>query len=146
MSPPLPAQNWFASYPSYFLVGICSATVSITTRELVGRLVGDRATAGYVFSMLVAYGLGTGTSYLLNRRYTFGGKMKSGPALRREQFLFGATALTGMGVTVVLSLGLREILRSFPYPAAHNTLAFALAALTTSVFTYLFNKFFTFKD
>jgi len=130
----------------YFLAGLGSAAVSISVRELVGRGVGDQQTQGYVFSIFVAYLLGTLTSYILNRRFTFTEKAKTILALRRERFWFAMVALAGMGLTTVLAVGLRWILDWSPlFPVFHSTLAFIVAALITSVFTFLFNQFFTFR-
>jgi len=130
----------------YFLAGLGSAAVSISVRELVGRGVGDAQTQGYVLSIFVAYVLGTVTSYVLNRRFTFTEKANSLLAVRRERFWFAMTALAGMGLTTVLAVGLRWVLDLSPlFPALHSTLAFIIAALITSVFTFLFNQFFTFR-
>ncbi len=154
--PKIPVKLFEAlgNYPVYFLVGSFSAAVSISTREVVGHSIGDQATAGYMISMVVAYALGIVVSYTLNRRFTFKPKT-TGQAQRREQFLFVATALLGMGITIGLSLSLRHLLEFLPFlpdwpntrfEHYRNTLAFAIAALTTSVVTYTLNKRFTFHE
>ncbi|WP_218081007.1 GtrA family protein [Anthocerotibacter panamensis] len=135
----------FANYPTYFVVGTSIALFTIGVRQVLGWCLGDSHALGYILSMVVAYSLGIILSYIFQRRFTFTKRRGRTPGL--ERVLYVGTALLGMLLTVVFSLGLHSFLALVPIlPEVHNNLAFAVAALATSVITYLINKFITFTE
>ena len=135
-------------YHIYFVVGIVNTIVAVTLREITGIFL-DGYDFGYTISIVISYVAALALCFYLHDRFTFANQHK--PKARhseRKITSFIATYFLGMGLTVVFSLGFRQIFQVYNMALVnlHDTMAFVVAALLTSVVTYLINKLFVFKE
>jgi putative flippase GtrA len=131
-------------YARFLLVGAFVGLASVGFREVIGRMLVADSAGYYSLSVVLAYALGIALSFILNRRHTFNQRDTS--ASFSSFALFVLIALLGAFCTWALSLLLR-------YGAHLNALlgnsaaavAFALAALLSTVITYPLNARFVFR-
>jgi putative flippase GtrA len=132
-------------YLKFLAIGAIVGLLTVTIRELVGLALPADAPTSYSASVVIAYGLGILSSYELNRRFTF---RSSAPLRRRDGLLpFVACAIVGLGCTWVLSLLFRygfSLDAVIGRPA--RAVAFAAAALLSSLVTYTLSARFVFRS
>ena len=132
-----------AQYGRFLVVGAAVAVITIACRELIGRVLGTDTPFFYSLSVVSAYGIGIALSFVLNRRFTFTQASTIGWS---AYVLFVAVALLGMFLTWMLSVAIRYGLRLQPLLGdASAGLAFAAAALLSSVITYPLNARVVFR-
>ena len=133
-----------SQYARFLVVGATVGLVTVGLRELIARaLVADSA-VHYSLSVVLAYIVGIVLSYVLNRRLTF--SQSDAPSSLFAFALFAVVALLGTVSTWAFSLLLR-------YGAHFNALlgsfgaavAFALAAVISTLITYPLNVRFVFR-
>jgi putative flippase GtrA len=133
-----------SEYARFLAVGAFVGVVTVGLREVIARVLVTDSAGYYSLSVVLAYLVGIALSYLLNRRFTFG---HSGAAVSLTPIaLFALIALLGTISTWAFSLLLR-------YGAHFNALlgpfgaavAFALAAVISTVITYPLNARFVFR-
>lgn len=132
----------FSRYPIYVLVGIGLTLCTIAIRSVIGAVIEDDSTPGYVASIVLAYSLGMLLSLIAHPIITF--KAKTRLSLH-QAFHFVSINVMGMLLNILGSIVLREKLlaASLPIELA-KVLAFAIAALLVSVMTYLLKKYIIF--
>ena len=131
----------FAQYVRFLAVGGFVALVTVAVRELVGYLLGADTAANYSISILFAYVVGIISNFVLNARFTF----RSRDASWSRFVLFLGVAFASLLSTWLLSLifrygvGLDAMIGKYG-----PTVAFASAALVSSVITYRLTALFVF--
>jgi putative flippase GtrA len=132
-----------AQYGRFLTVGAVVAILTIACRELIGWLLGADTPVLYSVSVVAAYAVGIALSFALNRKFTFAHASAVGWAACAR---FIAVALFGMFLTWTLSIGLRYGLRlQLLLGDASASLAFASAALISSLVTYPLNARLVFR-
>jgi putative flippase GtrA len=130
-------------YLRFLVVGGSVGLLTLGAREVVGLGLGTDTRQHYSISVVLAYALGMGCSFLLNHRFTFGGRAgsRSWPSFAR----FIGIALVGMLLTWVLSFALRYGLRLDALIGDFaRTAALAAATLLSSGATYPLNAWLVF--
>ena len=110
---------------------------------MIGYLLPGETAFYYSLSVVLAYVIGIGLSFLINQRFTF----QQAGGNKSKFLVFVAIAITGLVSTWLLSLTLRYGLRldSFLGDVA-PACAFAAAALLSSALTYPLNALFVFRE
>lgn len=131
-------------YCRYFVIGAIVGVLAVLAREGIMLLVANDTPAYYAASVVIVYVGGVLASYYGHRRVTFGDIVHSrstADALGR----FTVIAVFGLVMTTLLSLFFRYAIPMTGIAETYKpTLAFVLAALITSVATFLLNAVFTF--
>lgn len=121
----------------FVLVGALAATANIGSRMLFG------AWMGYLPSITLAFLVGLGTAFLLNRAWVFA---PSGKHWSNEAMWFTAVNLLGLAQTVAISLILaRYLLPALGQVRMVETTAHAVGVVLPIVTSYLGHKYFSFK-
>jgi putative flippase GtrA len=135
-------------FPSQYLrflsVGTFVGLVTVGLREIIGRMmIADNAWY-YSLSVVLAYVVGIVLSYILNRRLTFG---QSDVLASPSAFtLFAAIGVLGTVSTWAFSLLLRYSAHvNAPLGRIAPAVAFALAAVISTLITYPLNARFVFR-
>ncbi len=130
-------------YARFLIIGALVGVVSVGCRELTGYLLAADTAGSYSVSVAVAYTVGIVLSFLLNRRFTFGGDDGS-----RNWRIFSrsaAIAVVGLVATWLLALVLRYGTHlDARIGSAAKLVAFVAAALLSSLLTYPLNARFVF--
>jgi putative flippase GtrA len=131
-------------YIRFVAVGAFVGIVTVAARELIGHLLPADSVLYYSLSVVIAYALGIVLSYVINQQFTFTNR---GPGASSVSFLlFVVVALIGALSTWLLAL-------LFRYGAHLGVLlgdwtaavAFALAAVVSTLITYPLNARFVFR-
>jgi putative flippase GtrA len=133
-----------SQYTRFLVIGGFVGVITVGCRELIGHMLVADTAAYYSLSVVFAYAAGIALSFVLNRRHTFNQRDTS--ANYSGFALFALIALLGAFCTWMLALLLR-------YGAHLNALlgnsaaavAFALAALFSTLITYPLNARFVFS-
>ena len=130
-------------YARFLIIGAFVGIVSVGCRELIGHLLIADTRRNFSISVGVAYAIGITLSFFLNHRFTFGGDDSS---RKWQNFCqFAAIAVVGLVLTWILALGLRYGTHlDVHIGRAARPVAFATAALLSSVLTYPLNARFVF--
>lgn len=132
----------FSRYPTYILTGAGVTVLTVLLRSLIGLLIEDDTTAQYISSMILAYILGIGLSFLAHKNITFKAKHRLSIA---KSLNFVAIHLMGMSLTLVSSILLRQMLLDTWFPLEiSKLLAFAISAFGVSLLTYLLKTYIVF--
>jgi putative flippase GtrA len=140
----------FHKYPTYFVVGSFVTFITIILRDIIGRFFSPYS-FGYVLSIVAVYPVGIGLSYILQSRLTFQVKKYNSRENASRFFLFIATHLLGLILTIFLSIIFRYLMQlSYPNISllkiiSRDSFAYIIAVLITSIMTYIINKKVTFK-
>jgi len=134
----------FHQYRRFFLVGTVVGLLAIALRELIAAALPADTPLFYSISVIVVYVFGIVLSYVLQHRFTF--KVSLGNSNWRRLASFIAVALIGALTTWLLSLVFRYEL-GFDRIFGHlsGSMAFAVAAVTSSVLTYTLNALLVFR-
>jgi putative flippase GtrA len=132
-----------AQYGRFLFIGALVAIVTIACRELIAYVLGTDTLLSYSVSVVGAYGFGMALSFVLNGRFTFA----DSTGFEWPKFIrFTVIALLGMLATWMLSIGLRYGLRlPAVFGDASAGIAFAVAALVSSILTYPLNAMLVFR-
>ena len=134
----------FHQYKRFFLVGTGVGLLAIAFRELIAAALPADTPLFYSISVVVVYGFGIVLSYVLQHHFTF--KISLGESNWRRLISFIAVALVGASTTWLLSLAFRyELGFDRVFGQLSGTMAFAAAAVTSSVFTYTLNALLVFR-
>jgi putative flippase GtrA len=132
----------FSRYPIYVLVGIGLTLCTIAIRSVIGVVIEDDSTPGYIASIILAYGIGMLLSLVAHTNITFKAKTRLSP---HQVFQFVSINVIGMLLNILGAIVLREKLLAAALPIElAKVLAFATAALLVSVMTYLLKKYIIF--
>jgi putative flippase GtrA len=133
-----------AQYRRFFLVGTVVGLLAIALRELIAAVLPADTPFFYSISVVGVYVLGILLSYVLQRRFTF--KTSLEERTWRRLISFVSVALLGALVTWLLSLSFRYEL-GFDRVLGHSSgsMAFAVAAVSSSVLTYTLNALLVFR-
>lgn len=139
-------KHLFSSYPTYFTVGLFNTIFTIGLREIIEVYIDSEELLGYIISIVFAYTVGILVSFALHSYLTFAKSRKySKKFLKRFVYFYGNQSL-GMVLTIGLSLLIRETLELTQISTKfENTIAFSMAAILTSIVTYVINKLFIFN-
>ena len=132
-------------YARFLATGAAVAVVTIGCRELIGLVLGGDDAVRYSISVILAYAIGIAISFWGNRRFTF--QQLAAEQTGTKFAMFVVVALIGMLSTWLLSLALRYGLRleRFIGKPSSASVAFATAALLSSLITYPLNALFVFS-
>ena len=134
----------FHQYRRFFLVGTVVGLLAIALRELIAAALPADTPLFYSISVIVVYVFGIVLSYVLQHRFTF--KVSLGNSSWRRLGSFIAVALLGALTTWLLSLVFRyELGFDRIFGQLSGSMAFAVAAVTSSVLTYTLNALFVFR-
>ncbi|MCB1877119.1 MAG: GtrA family protein [Chromatiales bacterium] len=128
-------------YLVYMVGGGLSALVTIGLRELFAALLPADDRFYFVLSIVLAYAVGIAMNFFFQKQITF----RSNNASRSAFVRFVAVALVGLVLVAALSYVLRYPVGFERWFAPYgDTLAFAAAALATSLATYALNAWLVF--
>ena len=131
-------------YGRFFLVGTVIGLLAIALRELIAAALPVDTPTYYSISVIAVYVLGILLSYVLQHRITF--KVRLGESNWRRLISFIAVALVGAFATGLLSLSFRYSLGfDRMFGRLSGALAFAVAAVSSSVLTYSLNALIVFR-
>jgi len=131
-------------YLQYLIVGGIVGVVTIALREAVAFLIGTDTPLTYALSIVIAYATGIMLSFVWQSGFTFGRRV---PYTAGRMALFAIVATAGAGMTVVLARFIRYGLEvDHQFGLAGPGLAFAFAALSTSVVSYAVNEHVVFAS
>jgi putative flippase GtrA len=129
-------------YGRYTVVGAVVGFITIGLREIAGWLLPADNPQFYLFSVVLAYAFGIVLNYLLQRALTFRYASPDG----RQLTFFVIVALIGAIATALLALVFRYGLPlDLWWGRWSPALAFAAAALASSLLTYWLNAQFVFQ-
>ena len=136
---------YWRRYVVYVVVAAVVGAITVAIRELIALLLGRDTPLDYAVSVLVAYGCGIVLSFFWQGRVTF---RQHGVRQRRGRFsIFAVMAIVSSVLTVMLSRLLRyEGGFDQLFGPVGPGLAFAIAAIITSFFTYAANARFVFAS
>ncbi len=130
-------------YARFVIIGAFVGIVTVGCRELIGHLLVADTPRNFSISVGLAYAIGITLSFFLNHRFTFGGDDSS--RNWRIFFQFVAIAILGLVSTWILALALRYGTHlDARIGSAAKPVAFATAALLSSLLTYPLNARFVF--
>jgi putative flippase GtrA len=133
-----------AQYRRFFLVGTVVGLLAIALRELIAAALPADTPLFYSISVIVVYVFGILLSYVLQHRFTF--KVDLGTSDWRRLTSFIAVALIGALTTWLLSLIFRyELGFDRIFGLLSGSIAFGVAALSSSVLTYALNALVVFR-
>lgn len=131
-------------YRRFFLVGTSVGLLAIALRELIAAVLPADTPTYYSLSVIAVYVFGIMLSYVLQHRITFSVSLRE--SNWRKLISFIAVALIGALATWFLSLLLRyELGFDRIFGPLSGSLAFAVAAVSSSVFTYALNALVVFR-
>jgi putative flippase GtrA len=98
----------------------------------------------YVAAILVAYGIGMLTAFLLSKRFVF---PRSGNSMRREVMLFVVVNLAWLPIIWLASIWLGEhVFAHILRPAYAEALGHGVAITLPTLINFAFHKFLTFRE
>jgi putative flippase GtrA len=133
----------FAQYVRFLVVGGFVALITIGVREVMASVLAADTAIYFSVSVVSAYVVGIALSYLLNHWFTFRGVDSF---QWHRLLLFVGIAFVGLLLTWLLSLAIR-----YGTPVGENfgkysaSMAFAVAALLSSLVTYPLNALLVFN-
>ena len=130
-------------FGKYFFIGGVVGVITLIVREIIAFMLGKDNPGLYLLSILLAYTIGTIINYLLQRIFTF--KINKSSFDWVTFLNFSLVSVLGAVVTSIFSFIYRYCL-NFDYIFLNYsaTIAFGMASITASVFTYSTNALFTF--
>jgi putative flippase GtrA len=134
-----------AQYKRFFLVGTAVGLLAIALRELIAAALPADTPLFYSISVIVVYVFGILLSYVLQHRFTF--KVSLRKSNWRRLISFICVALIGALATWLLSLIFRyELGFDRTFGLLSGSLAFAVAAVSSSALTYTLNALLVFRS
>jgi putative flippase GtrA len=144
VSPKGPVPLSLDQYRRFFLVGTVVGLLAIALRELVALGLPADTPTYYSISVITVYAFGIVLSYVLQHRITFKADLRKSTWRRLSAFI--TVALVGALASWLLSLSLRYGLGFDKlFGRLSGSLAFAVAAVSSSVLTYALNALFVFR-
>jgi putative flippase GtrA len=142
--PPEPATTLsLEQYGRFFIVGTIVGLLAIALRELIAAVLPADTPKYYSISIIAVYVFGILLSYVLQHRITFRESIEESTWRRLTSFI--AVALIGALTTWLLSLSLRYgVGFDNIFGRLSGSLAFAIAAVSSSVLTYVLNALIVF--
>jgi putative flippase GtrA len=121
----------------FLVAGGIAALVNFGSRILLGNWM------AYVPSIIVAYLLGMGTAFVLNRLFVFA---KPGNRLHHQVWWFTVVNLAGVLQTIAVSVALAKYLFPLLGGVRHGeTLAHAIGVAVPTVTSYIGHKYLSFR-
>lgn len=125
-------------YGQYIVIATMVGVLTVTCRELIALSLLQDTRTYYLVSVLGAYGFGIILNFILQRTITFGKQARN---KTRQYFLpFFIVALMGMGLVSLCAFSLRYFFGfNILFGAFSPSIAFVVAVIISSVFTYTMN-------
>jgi len=135
--------RYWRRYVSYLIVAALVGIITVAIREVIGLILLEDTPFTYAVSVLFAYGCGIVLSFVWQARFTF--RHRQARRRRGHFWIFAGVAVAGSILTVTLSRQLRyEAGFDQLFGAGGPGLAFAAAAMLTSVVSYAANARYVF--
>lgn len=131
-------------YGQYMAIAALVGVLTVACRELIALCLPQDTRIYYLISVLGAYGFGIALNFILQRMITFGKQARN---KTRQYFLpFFIVALAGMGLVSLLALLLRYFFWfNLLFGAFSPSVAFTVAVIISSIFTYTMNTHVVFQ-
>jgi len=94
-------------------------------------------------AILLAYAVGLGVAFILNRAFVF---PKSTKPMRRQARDFLLVNLAFLPVVLGTAMGLEAVFREYRFTAHPQAIAHGIAVMVPALATFLIYKFFAFQD
>jgi len=134
----------FDQYRRFFLVGTVVGLLAIALRELIAAALPADTPLFYSISVVVVYVFGILASYVLQHRFTF--EVSLTKSDRRRFMTFIGVSLIGAVATWLLALVFRyELGVDQVFGQLSGSMAFAAAAVSSSILTYTLNALLVFR-